>query len=399
MLTIQSITVDIDNINMDAEDYINILEESGIFETIPRPSYYISSGGGIYAQFLLYNVSNNPKMESLYRKLKNKLYEVLNGDERSRELNHLYRIPGLINHNRGTRSYIVDFDNLISTNPKRWYISELSNEVFEYTREDYRELCKKRYKNRGIEMKEQREKEQLKRKKKKYSLHLAPDQSKNQAHASAFYRTSKLRISDISNLINMRISKKENLDNMRNEILMIYALSLYYTNFDLKGISESVHHYIEKEVYKLNRKFGSQALKEERPKSISKSAKMACEKLIEAKGIKEFNEGNHDGIYYYNTDTIIKRLNITVEEMQFMDHLAYKEIREQKVDERKRLKASQAIRNEFGNTKREQSKIDNNAKVIKLLEKRYKQTQIVKQTGLSKAYVSKIVKDINKLKL
>lgn len=389
----RAITVDIDDIGMDAEEYIQILEESGIFKTIPRPSYWISSGGGIYAQYLLYNVSNTEVMRRTYEKLKFKLYDVLNGDRRSKELNHLYRIPGLMNHNRGVRSYIVDFDNLIYDNPKRWYISELADEVFEYTREEYRVICRQRYIQRGIEMKERRAKERETRKKKK-SLYLAADASKNEAHATGFYHTSKWRVRDIPIVVDKRVSNNESFDDMRNETLMIYALSLYYMHFDLKGISEFVHHYILKEVQKLNMKFGSQALKAKRPISIAESARKACEKLIEAKGIKEFNESNHDGIYYYNTDTIIERLKITEEEMELMGHLAYKDLRDKKVDERKREKAKKALENENGNHSRKQSREDNKEVVRKFLLKGCKQVQIVRESGLSKGYVSELVREI-----
>lgn len=270
-----ALLIDIDNIGMDPEDYVEEVNESGIWNSIPSPSFWIGSGGGIYAVYLLnHTTARNKHFHSLYRLVKRRLYELLGGDIHSTDSNHLYRIPGLNNHKYpSAECSIVDFDKIKNSQVSRYYLSDLADSLG-YTREFLQEERKqKRFSN--VEKKPELVKK---------SRHHDELNSKNKI-VSGWWYTSYRRVQDIKLLVSMRVEIGYDFDGMRNQLLFCYAVYSYYVHYNQVD-DNIVYLSIRSDVESLNNMLKEQSLDYHRVEMAVESAKKSVGRLVDQKGKK-----------------------------------------------------------------------------------------------------------------
>lgn len=383
------IIVDIDDIECDAEDYIEMLYDTKLFDEIPAPGYWISSGRGLYAVYLLNHATAKDKgLSELYYMIKCKLYDAYNADYKSLELNHLYRMPGTINHKSNAEAYIVDFHEIKYHKPQRWWISDLADELG-YTKEF---------------LNQQREAEAIARTAKAIgrtnevlNLDVFKQRKKSKKKRSGILSTSVLRVRDIEYLVCSRVGNGISLDGYRNEILISYAIYLYYSYYSNLE-KEETHTIIEEKIAALNRAFQDEKLEYSRVELAISYARTSVENLVKNQGIKEFrykyckkthcmiqntNWRFDDGIYYHNTDTLIKRLDITKEEMDFMQQLADEDIRKKRINERRNESKRLARKEKNGMTKKQNSMIKRRVEVAGLHRQGHSIKEIASQLNVS----------------
>jgi len=395
------IIVDIDDIECDAEDYIEMLYETNLFEEIPAPGYWISSGRGLYAVYLLHHATAKDKgLSELYYMIKCKLYDAYNADYKSLELNHLYRLPGTINHKSNAEAYIVDFHEIKYQKPQRWWIGDLADQLG-YTKEF---------------LNQQREAEAIARAARAIgltnevlNLDVFKQRKKSNKKKSGILSTSVLRVQDIEYLVYSRVKNGISLDGYRNEILISYAIYLYYSYYSNLE-KEETHTIIEEKVATLNRAFQDEMLEYSRVELAISYARTSVENLVKNKGIKEFRykyckktrcmiQNNdwrfNDGIYYHNTYTLIRRLGITNEEMNHMQQLAHEDIRKKKINERRNKSKRLARKEKNGMTKKQNSITNRRVEVARLHRHGHSITEIASQLNVS---ITTVRRDLQSLK-
>ena len=89
--------------------------------------------------------------------------------------------------------------------------------------------------------------------------------------------------------------------------------------------------------------------------------------------------------YVFKNETVIKKLNITLDEQRQLQTIISKEVKNERDNNRKK----KARRNENGLTKREQDKADNIAKVQECKARGLSQSATKEETGLSLGSVRK----------
>ena len=318
-----AIIIDIDERSMDAEEYVEMLEENNFFDTVLRPSYFINSGNGVYAVYLLNYVTGlNSNMVYSYSKVKNILYDIYKADRKSRETNHTYRMPGTTNYKENdTESYILDFDNIKYHDAKRYTFTELADSLG-YTKE-YIKAFREKYALIKAE-------KVLKRKNKVYDLNAI--KSKKTNSKSGFYYISSLRVHDIRYLVNSRSIAGYDFDGMRHDLLLSFSIYLFYSNYKrFKQESEELINDVYIQVIALNNQMENQRLDITRIDKIVDCALTSLKNLVKVNGIKQFN--TTDGIYYHNTDTLRNIFNVTSDEDKYMHQLLPESTRKRTNDE------------------------------------------------------------------
>ena len=172
----------------------------------------------------------------------------------------------------------------------------------------------------------------------------------------------------------------------RNFILHCYA---YWTGICLRDNKQ-----LREIVIEFNNRF-SEPLPSSQVEAIIRCVPKAINKFIEyEQGIilnkdKRVSKGMRDkGGYWYKNDTLIERLNITIDEQKYMKTIIGTSIKYA----RKNKVRNEARRNENGLTKREQQKQDTIQAIKVLKNKGLKQIEIAKKLNINKATVSKYLK-------
>ena len=199
------------------------------------------------------------------------------------------------------------------------------------------------------------------------------------------YSLHMARIEDIEILCEIRCY---DMKGCRNMTLHSYA---YWKGIYIRDIDE-----LEKEVIELNNSF-LEPLKETEVQAILRCVPKAIDKFIEyEQGIrsgedKRVSKGMRDKAgYWYKNETLIERLEITIEEQKKLKTIIGTEEKYRRNNERRKSKR----RNSNGLTQREQQKQDRLNQIRKLLDLGYKQSKIAKELGISRQAVSKLCKEI-----
>ena len=182
------------------------------------------------------------------------------------------------------------------------------------------------------------------------------------------------RAADLRKLLELRGG---DMEGMRDDFLTKYAWTIISKKDDLEKL--------ERELHGINSLFKN-PLKD---KEVSYKAQYIFNKfnkeVIKGADTSQFTEFDR---YWYRNTTIIRDLNITMDEQRHMLTIISKEEKNRRKSEREK----KARRNENGLTKRGQSKADKVDQVKELKRLGYKQKEIAEMLNMSKGTVSKYLK-------
>ena len=182
------------------------------------------------------------------------------------------------------------------------------------------------------------------------------------------------RAADLRKLLELRGG---DMEGMRDDFLTKYAWTIISKKDDLEKL--------ERELHGINSLFKN-PLKD---KEVSYKAQYIFNKfnkeVIKGADTSQFTEFDR---YWYRNTTIIRDLNITMDEQRHMLTIISKEEK----NERDKARKKRNRRNENGLTKRGQSKADKVDQVKELKRLGYKQKEIAEMLNMSKGAVSKYLK-------
>lgn len=326
------------------EEMVEIISQDQAIKDCP-PSFWMYSGQGIYAIWLLEN-AHAGKCLPIWRTIMDKLHEQLEqygADPKANEPARVLRLAGSKHSETGNVAKIYA-DVFEDFNPRRYSISELAKLLLpelEYTREEWLEIKKKK----------RLEKKQKENKRK---------QESKVVNIFTIHTLNYARIQDLQKLIELR---EGNCTGNREFILFLYR---YWGNCFWNDNNKALQ-----EILELNKMFTA-PLNEEEVINATVSAEEAAEKwrevfnkyfaLDEDKRPSVRSYFKSTGAYCYSNKTLIKELNITQEEMQSLITIinAEEKARRKKVSNNEFNKAKRKAkrRNENGLTSREQARLD-----------------------------------------
>ena len=337
--------------NLPAENIVKLMELEGLFDFL-QPSYCIDSGNGLNLVFLLekvplYQFQNNIKLWENVAKAMTKKFENFGADKQATDITRINRLPGTVNQKTGRKVKILDFENLKKKKLNKYSLSELADELLEYTKEEIRA-------NRKKQKKKKKNKNKVKSLNTLHKLHWS-------------------RMKDYKKITNLRDG---DMKGYRELILFLYSLSsIQYTEDEGQTY---------KEVQKLNSQF-TQPLQEKEVEHAYNSAYNSFLKKFESD-----EDAENSGFYKYKNETIRELLEVQKNEMKDLLVL----IDEREKLRREKYKKKQERRNKNGLTKKQQQKHDKMEIIAKLINEGKKQKEIAEELKLAKCTVSKYAKEI-----
>lgn len=307
-----------------------------LYGVIPIPNLLIDSGRGLYYIIFLENTEANelPKWQLVEKFLYEKLKD-LGADSKALDASRVLRVIGSINSKVNSVVKVIDsYDYKYSLDEIiEHYIPEVNEE--------------------RIEKQKPPNKRKKGRKKKFVSLF-------------NLYNLYYTRYEDIKRLVEIRNYDMEGYREI-TLFLIRYFLNVYYTD-DEKSLEEILY---------INSMFKN-PLSDKEVINATKSATV----------------GSSESKYKYSNDKLIKLLNITPLEQKEMATIISKSEKYYRNNAQRRKNR----RNEEGFTKREVSKLENIERVKKLIEEnpKYSIRKIAEELNLSKSYVDRLLKEIEK---
>lgn len=359
------------------KEMINVLEEDKFIKE-NKPSFYIASGKGIYAIWLIENAYAEACLP-IWGKLMDVIHENLKkygADPRALDATRVLRLAGSKHTVVNKKALIVK--NSLENNFKRYTIPALADRLLpklDYTKEEWVKIKQKKRKTRKI-------KEAIKIKS-YFTIH-----SLNFA-----------RMNDLQTLVELR---KFKCDGYRELILFLYR---YWGNCFWRDNERALEETLE-----FNKMFNDPC-DEKTVAMLTKRAEVAAEiweeklneywELEDKPPVKEFFKKT--GAYIYSNKKLIQELEITQEEMRSLSTIFNtKEKNRRNADYRKAWQKEKdteyrrmSRRNENGLTKREQAKINRINTIIELKAQGLNQSKIAEKLGITRQAVSKLVKEIN----
>lgn len=335
------IVIDVDFYNitglreLPAMNIIELMKMDGLFE-YPAPSYWISTGNGISLVFLLEQLPVRVKFFKGNINLRKLVIEKLN--RRFMEYGSDFRTSDIARVNKIPGTYNYKTGNLV--------------EILDYEYLDWNNL--KRYDLR--ELAEELGIERITKKKKRNKS------GRKVSNLFNMYTLNYYRAQDIKHILTTRI----NVVGIRQIGLLLYA----------------IHH--------MNAFEDTDRLEEDLLLLNLSMSKPLHEKEVYKKILKHIKKGR---TYNFKNETIIDWLDIQEDEMEDLKTIISKHNRKNRQLKRERADR----RNINGLTSREQFKADNLKIVSELLNKGYRQKDIVIKTGLTKGTVSKYAKELKTL--
>lgn len=347
------------------EEMIEILSHNKLIKKAP-PSFYMYSGNGMYAIWLLESAYAKACLP-IWRRLMSEVHkelECFGADPKSAEPAHVLRLAGSINSKTSDKAKIAK--DSYTFNPKKYSIKNLSELLLpklEYTKEEWKKLKNKKKKTK-------KEKESCKVKS-LFNIH-----SLNYA-----------RMQDVQTLIELRDG---NCRGTREAMLFLYR---YWSNCFHKDDEAALHEIIE-----LNNLFYEPLTQNEvinSTKNAAEAAELWENKLKEYWGlekkptVKKFFYEDKSGAYIYSNKKLIQELKISQEEMQHLRTIFNYEEKLRRKNEKRRLSRL----NENGLNPRAQAKVDKILLIGELVDKGFKNKDIVNELNLTKGTVSKYSKE------
>ncbi|MGU8910240.1 hypothetical protein ACV3VG_13975 [Clostridium perfringens] len=355
--------------NKSVNEMINIVLKNKLMKKIP-PSMFISSGRGLYAIWLLES-AHAQKCLPLWNKLMDTIHQELvkyGADPKSAEASHVLRLAGSTHTKNGKIAKIIK-DEYGRFNPKRYTLDELSKGILpelKYTRDEYQKILSKK-------------------KKSKKDRALCKTKSLFNIHSLNY-----ARMQDLQTIVELR---NGDCEGYREQIIFLYR---YWANCFNKNKEKALS-----EAKELNNMF-SQPLSDEEVENATLRAEIASDiwhkkleeycNLEKRPSIKTFFRNT--GCYIYSNKALIELLSITQDEMKHLLTIINTKEKNRRNKDYRAEWMRNSRRNKNGLHSREQAKADNIYAIIELLEKGYRQVDIVKELGLGKSTVSEYVKEI-----
>ena len=330
----RALFLDFDNIGEDKHYVSYNIFELAAQDVIPMPTMIVDSGRGLHVYWRIKNApygalySWQEIEDMLYHRLKH-----LGADRQATDATRLLRLPNTINSKSNSECNVLWIDDKT-----------------EYSMYDL--------KDKYIKVK----------KKPKTST-----KTTNKVIANAFFNSYSLHMDRATDLITLCELRKYKVEGHRNMLLHCYA---YWIGIYVRSKEE-----LADSVNNLNNKF-KPPLKQTEVNAILRCVPKAIDKFIAyEQGIrngedKRVSKGMKDKAgYWYKNETLIERLDITVEEQRHLKTIIGTRVKY----DRKNEKRNKARRNENGLTPRQQQKQDLINKVKELKEQGLKQTEVANQ--------------------
>lgn len=355
------------------EEMLEILSQNELIKKAP-PSFYLSSGKGIYAIWLL---------ESAYAKaclpIWGKLMEVIfkkmkqyGADASACDPARVLRLAGSKNLKNNNIAKIVKDSYIFSA--KRYSIESISELILpklQFSKEEWTEIKKKKKKNK-------KEKEACK------------FQSLFNIHTLNY-----ARMQDLQKIVEIRDG---NCEGLREQIVFLYR---YWGNCFWKNSQKALEEALEfNEMFfvPLSQKEVIEATKRAEIAATIWNEKLEAYWKLDKK-TSVANYFRNTGCYIYSNKKLIELLQITQEEMAapLSTIINTKEKNRRNKDYRNEWKRNNR-KNENGLNSRQQAKFDKITAIIKLVNSGHKQSEIAKKLEIGKSTVSKYIKEYEKNK-
>lgn len=356
---LNALFVDIDYYNVPGvtkETVLETLQFNIDKELIPKPTFIIDSGRGIYFIWKIEDVPGKyVRATNLYMVVQNYiggLFKDVGADDNAKDVSRVLRLPASTNTKANNKVKVIEYneEGLYALNFFQEYVN-----VFE----EYSAVPKGEKKQLNKGKKKQRKNINIKHLYNTYTLHIA-------------------RMRDLETLCSLR---DYDVMGLRHQFIYIY----YYYNF-LVHKDKNIALFNTK---KLNAKF-NEPLEDSEVRSFITSAERSATEKLEG---KEAKLGYKSAGYNFKNEKLIKIFKITEDEQKHLKTIISKE---EKYD-RNNTKRKASRRNEDGLTKRQQNKQYLVERVKQLKERGYKQREIAEMMEISKGRVSQILKELKKV--
>lgn len=212
------------------------------------------------------------------------------------------------------------------------------------------------------------------------------NKSNSKIVTNVFFNSYSLHMSRAEDLETLVKLRKGKMKGYRNMALHCYAYwkGIYIRDSEeLRAVTETFNNSFTIPLKSIE----VNAILRSIPKAIDKF--LEYEQGIRSGVTKRITKGMRDkGGYWYKNETLIERLNITIDEQKALKTIIGTEVKYDRNNERRR----NARRNDVGLTTREQQKQDLINKIKNLNLKGLKQKDIAEELGITKGTVSKYLK-------
>lgn len=363
--------------NKTTEQMIKYIRDKQEFKDI-EPSFFIDSGNGLYIIYLIESATIGAL--PIWQNIQNSFYEKFKkygADHQSIDAVHVLRLAGTKNSKTGKIArFIFNSEKIyrfeqIKEKINVYSIGELSKIMLPelpYSKEEWEQVKKDK-----VKIKKPKSRKQLAL----YNLHTL--------HYS--------RLLDIQKLQELR---KGECTGHRELMCFLYR---YYSCLFIKNEESAIVNLLE-----FNSNFTNPLLKEEllnatisAEKAYSLWEKTLTDYLLLENKPPMANFFRQQGCYVYSNKKLIELLNITQDEMECLKTvISTKEKNRRSKDYRNEWKKENSkikLRNDNGLTSRQQSKLDNLEKILKLTEEGLKQKEIAQKLNITQQAVSKLLKE------
>lgn len=349
----RSLYIDLDYNTYSFNQLVYEMWELVLDKKIPEPTMVVASGRGAH---VYWRIKHAPYQAlSTWQELEDYLYKQLKhlgADKKATDAARVLRLPDTINSRNNAECKVMILNDKVT-----YSMYDL--------REEYLKWKPKAFKEVEVENKINNKKVKSKVLQffTSYTLHIA-------------------RAEDILTLCKLRNYK---VTGYRNMILHCYAYWLGVTHRNQKELSELV--------YELNKKF-TESLKQNEVDAILRCVPKVIEKFLDYEQglrsgeVKRVSKRMRDkGGYWYKNETLIERLDITLEEQKYLKTIISTEVKYTRNNKRRR----EARRNENGLTRKQQELQDFKYKILELKAKGLNNTQIAKILECDRKKVSRLV--------